>query len=156
MKPDHCSAAAYLELVELAFDRTHDERESPPWDLDDEYVDPLLTERASARDSVEDGEIGPPPPSQVKVAEKDSSATDGQAFGSSPVQELGGKTTPSTLSDNVDEDAATDAASGRRRLRGGAGSKKRSGSKGGEQEERDAVEEGQDSKHRPRKSARLA
>ena len=137
-------------------EEAEDRQVSPPWDLEDDYVGPPITERALVRDSTEDGEVGPPPPSQLKTADRDVSGREGGASRSPLVEEVGGKTTPLTLSDDVDEDVANDAMIGRRRSRGGAASKKRSGSKQGELDEWEEAGDEKDSKPKPRKSARLA
>ena len=101
----------------------------------------------------EDDQEGPPPLSQARtiVTETETSGLEGQHEGN-----VGGKSTPSTLSDDADDVIAAELGLGKRQGRGSTGTKKRPQSREGESEEQDMWDEGHDTKRKPRKSARLA
>ena len=130
-------------------------RESPPWDLEDRCGAPSGSGEIEPGARVENIDDGPPPLSQVKISRSEGCVADAGGAGVPSVEGLGGKSTPSTLSDEVDDGYKTDSGAGKSADRGGIASKKRPSSKGGESEEHDGSEEGRDTKRKPRKSARL-
>lgn len=108
------------------------------------------------RESIAEDEVGAPLLSQaaaVKVEEGD--VVESKSVSQSN-EASGGKSTPSTLSDNAGEEGVGDQEAGKHLGQSSVASKKRIGSKGRDLEELEASEEGQDLKRKPRKSARLA
>ena len=131
-------------------------RNSPPWDLEDKCEEPSTISGVGTRAlGLEDG-VGRLPLLQDPVVKvEEDTAYRGDSV--SQIKEVvGGKSTPSTLSDNADEEGVVEQASGKLSGQSDAVSKKRAGPKGRDVEEAETSEEGQDLKRKPRKSARLA
>ena len=129
---------------------------TPRWDIEDDCAGPSYVVRGVVDVIGEDDEIGPLPLSQGKVAE--AIVTESGAPGSEARQDgnVGGKSTPSTLSDDADDVTGAEVGLGRRQGRSGSSTKKRPQSRGGDSEEQETYEDGHDTKRKPRKSARLA
>ena len=129
---------------------------SPPWDLEGECAGPSSTVGGAGGLIGEDGEEGPPLLSQVKAV--GSIASDTAKPGTEIGHEggTGGKATPSTLSDDVEDAGTVGSDAEKRQGTSSIGAKKRRNSKDGDSEEHEARDEGQDTKRKPRKSARLA
>ena len=128
---------------------------SPPWDMYDRFDSPPVATRSSGSGVEGDGE-NPPPLSQAKAtrpstADQSAPAPEVRATGGT-----GGVGTPSTLSDDAASTSTLEPESSKRQGRSGGRSTKRPTSTGAESEEHDTVEEGQDMKRKPRKSARLS
>ena len=137
-------------------DRWDGRSESPPWEIEGEHGGSPFINRDETGTHLEGCETGPPPPSQTAVADSGITDPTPRSPELEPVENVDGKGTPSTLSDDVDDGGADTAGATPRRARGGNVAKKRLGSKGVESEGHDTSEEGQDARRRPRKSARLA
>ena len=143
-----CEGSVFIDDVAVG-------ERSPPWETYDRHESPPSATRSLA--SGVEGDGGDPPPlSQAKatgpsVADQSAPTPEVRAIGGT-----GGVATPSTLSDDAASTSALELESFRRQGRSGSRSTKRTTSTGAESEEHDTVEEGQDIKRKPRKSARLA
>lgn len=129
---------------------------SLPWDIEDEFAGSSSAVRGIMGACGEDSEDGPPPLSQGEAlgAIVSDSATSGK--GVQHEGGTGGKTTPSTLSDDADDAGAVGPDAEKRPRIGGFGAKKRMNSKDGDPDGQETQDEGHDAKRKPRKSARLA
>ena len=107
-------------------------------------------------EKAEGDEKGLPPLSQAKAV--GTSTMDRGAAGPEvqAVARTAGVTTPSTLSDDAASISALEPESPKRQGKAGSRVGKRPTSRGGDSEGHETSEEGQDTKKRPRKSARLA
>ena len=145
-----------LTCVDGRFSKPAGAGDSPPWDIEDKFESSSTVGEVGLHAPAEEDEVGPPPVSQVRPEKAEAAYASGCESVLQSNEAIGGKSTPSTLSDNADEEGVGDHATGK--LLGGSGvaSKKRIGSKGRDLEEQEASEEGQDVKRKPRKSARLA
>lgn len=129
---------------------------SPRWDIEDECAGPSYVGHGVVDVIGEDDEMGPLPLSQGKGARAVVAETEAPGSETRHDGNAGGKSTPSTLSDDADDVIATELGLGKRSGRGGSSTKKRPQSRGGDSEEQETCEDGQDTKRKPRKSARLA
>lgn len=130
-------------------------RNSPLWDIEEASGEPSTTAAVGRHEPGEE-KGGLPPLVQSEVVKVEPGGADGRELVLQSNNVLGGKSTPSTLSDSPDEERAGEEVSGKLLGQSGVTSKKRVGSKGRESEDQETSEEGQDAKRKPRKSARLA
>lgn len=138
--------------------------ESPPWDMADDCLAPSPIDHKMASGAGGEGDGSPPPSSQLRTTGSAIAVPVASGADTQPVEAVGRKSTPSTISDSVSERdevipggaSERDEGASKRDDRQGGKAKKRAMAKGGDSEELDALEESQDTKRRPRKSARLA
>ena len=103
-----------------------------------------------------DNESGPPPPSQVRGSGSGMLSLLAMTDGNGEVQGGGKRSTPSTISDDVEDDTVEDGEGQKRSPRNSATSKKRALHKLVEVDGQDLSEDGQEHKRKQRKSARLS
>lgn len=149
-----CSPYSGCEAVAIC--DSAERRESPPWDIEDNESAPSAIDPSRARLPFDDAEGGPPPLSQLTAPTLVSGGPSEYGLGIPFTGGPGGKSTPSTLSDDVGEGDDGNVGVAKGRGQGTSTAKKRTSSKGGESEEHDTPDEGLDTKRKPRKSARLA
>ena len=131
-----------------------DRPESPPWNMDGDCFILSPADRGADHNHDDDGEGRPPPLSQAKALRLEEEEAVGLGTEARAPEVVAGKSTPSTMSDDAEDDAGSGAS--KRQDRAGGKSKKRTIPKGVEAEEQEMSEEGHDSRRKPRKSARLA
>lgn len=131
-------------------------RESPPWDIEDNRAGSSAIVPDRPVTPIDDREAGPPPLSQFKAPISNLGEPGEYVMGIPLTEVAGGKSTPSTLSDDAGEGENGKVGAANNRGQGVFTAKKRTNSRGGEIEEQDIMEESLDGRRKPRKSARLA
>ena len=130
---------------------------SPPWDIEESVTGSSTL--GVGQSELPGNDVGgglPPPLSQLKASRSTLVEGGSPEMGYQLVGGSDRKSTPSTLSDDVDDITALDIGQPKRQGRAGTNARKRLNSKGGESEDHETSEEGHDAKRRPRKPARLA
>lgn len=141
--------------------------ESPPWDMTDECWALSPVDHKPPASAGGEGDGSPPPLSQMRAIGPVAIVPGVGGADTQSMEPIGGKSTPSTISESPSERDETalggDTSRGEVAMEGSkrddrqAGkARKRTSARGGDLDDLEVSEEGQDTKRRPRKSARLA